>query len=449
MYRDTPQSPLRALYQLHLQLKHLQGDPEMSRDPVDPDLFQDQDQQKKWTDVLEQGEEVLTEDVKEAPGVSFGLGLHMLRMGRVGEALELLDRENQLHPDPFVRRVLLLTVLESENPAFVERWFSHPDYETEARGSFRFDLGRRRGDWGMMLRNFWLMEAQRIRLDALLMTLIAGLVWSAMLLGLYSGPNRRTLLCLAPLAFILGWISTWPTIFSGIWLDTRFNLSEGDTFLVGLAYFLVSVGLREEVLKLLLYTPFLIWTLRNWRDGEALILGALVGLGFAIEENLGYFDPVSSGVMVSRFISANILHFTLTGATALALTRAVRDPGKWGMDSVQTLGMAIGLHAIYNTLLTHPIPGLGDMSYFHGTALVGCCYLFFRESVTLFPVRNRTLTLSAVFCWGFCLLFSFELIHASAHFPFWMALSVTGGSAIASVLSGYVFLHLLREPLGP
>ena len=254
---------------------------------------------------------------------------------------------------------------------------------------------------------------------------------------------------LAPFALCLGWMSTWPTIFSGIWLDTQFNLSEGDNFLVGLAYFLVSVGLREEVLKLLLYTPFLIWAVKQRRDGEALILGALVGLGFAIEENLGYFDPMSSGVMVSRFISANILHFTLTGVTALALTRAVREPAKWGMDSLQLLGAAIGLHAIYNTLLTHPVPGLGDMSYFHGTALVGCCYLFMREAATLFPIRRRTLSLTATFCWGFCVLSSLELIHASAHFPFREALSMAGGSAIASILSGYVFLYFTREPLRP
>ena len=54
-------------------------------------------------------------------------------------------------------------------------------------GTFCFELGRRRGDWGMMLRNFWWMELQRIQPNVLLMTLVAGLAWTAMLLGLYTG----------------------------------------------------------------------------------------------------------------------------------------------------------------------------------------------------------------------------------------------------------------------
>jgi len=449
VYEPSIVSPMKALYQLHLHMEFLQSAPQPLRDRQPTFQFEDESQREKWTEVLEKGEEALPDEMEATPGMRFGIGLHLLHTGDAASALNWFDLENKAYPDPFVRKILLITALQSGETDLIDQWFNHPDYIKETRGSYRFDLGRRRGDWGMMFRNFWIMEAQRIRPDALMMTLLAGGVWSMMLLGLYSGPFQKRMWCLAPAAVALGWISTWPTIFSGIWLDTRFHLSEGDNFLVGLAYFLVSVALREEVLKLLLYTPFLFWTVKNRRDGEALILGALVGLGFAVEENLGYFDPVGSGVMVSRFISANILHFTLTGAAALALTRAVREPSKWGADSLQIIGAAIGLHAIYNTLLTHPVPGLGDLSYFHGTALVGCCFLFFRESVRLFPIRSKVLSLTAVFCWGFCLLVNLELIHAAARFPLPMALTLSGGSAIASVLSGYVFLYLMREPLSP
>lgn len=284
----------------------------------------------------------------------------------------------------------------------------------------------------------------------LCLSLSAGLIWTGLLLSLFPGRLRARTAILALGAVALGWMSTVPAVEAMGPLDTRFGLSEGNDFASALLYHFFSVGLREEASKLLLFTPMLILVVRKNRDMEALVLGALVGLGFAIEENILYFMRyMHTGVAVSRFVSANLLHFTLTGVTALALTRLLRDPKTWWMDSLQTLVQAVALHAIYNALLTHPVPVLGEMSYFSGTALAGCAFLFFREVRTLSPLPAGGLSRTAAFCWGFCLLCLLELLLATLSLPFDLALYVIGQSALAGVFTGFIFVHQVRESLSP
>jgi len=381
-------------------------------------------------------------------GVRFALGLWEQDQGNLSEAIELFHQENLEYPHPLVRQMELDTILRSRDPDRLLDLRKNPDYTHELHPGYFFRMGMLTQNWPMILRWFWPAEYYGIQPQVLLFSLLAGAIWGALILSLL--PHRRSvkIFSLAVAALGLGWISTWPTIWSGIWLDTRFHLEEGIDFASSLLYFLVSVGLREEVCKLLLFIPFLFWVRKPGRDIEALIFGALVGLGFAVEENINYFTNYQgSGVVVSRFVSANLLHLTLTGVNALALTRAVRDPGRWTSDFVQTLAITIGLHGLYNTLLSQPIPGLGDMSYFSGTALAGCAFYFFRNVQELSPVRASRISRTALFCWGFCTLFNLELLTASVWLPFSEALYLTGQSALSGVFIGYIFLHEIREPL--
>ena len=326
----------------------------------------------------------------------------------------------------------------------------NPAYQEELQGVHLFHMGVITQDWGMIFRWFWLAQYENLLGGVLFLVLVAGAIWTVLILSLFPRPFLKPYILLIPCAITLGWISTWPTIWSSIWMENRFDIQEGNDFVSSLLFYLVSVGFREELCKLLLFTPFLFRVLKNGRDLEALIFGALVGLGFAIEENMSYFSNYQgSGVAVSRFVSANLLHLSLTGVTALALTRAVRDPGRWMADAITTLAMCIGLHGLYNTLLSQPVPGLGELSYFAGAVLAGCSFLFFREIEGLTTLRGLKISRSALFCWGFCLLFNLELLSASVMLPFDSALFLTGNAALSAVLTAYIFLHQIREPLSP
>lgn len=383
-------------------------------------------------------------------GVRFALGLWRMHLGDSDRAISRLHAENADFPHPLVRRTELDAALRAGRYDYLDALREEPAYAEQMAGWFMVDLALRRNDWRGVLRHFLPAQYRGVPLSSLLLALLAGGVWWVLLASLLPGRARPRQILLMGLALGLGWISTWPTLLSGMWMDRALNLSEGADFLSTLLFQIVSVGLREEVCKLLLFLPLLPWALRRDRDIEALLFGAMVGLGFAVEENLNYLiSHTAQGTGVSRFVSANFLHLSLTGITSLALVRAVRDPDRWLADSLQVLAMAIGLHALYNTLLSQPVPGLGDMSYFSGTALAGCALLFFREVKSLAPLRARRLSRTALFLWGFCILFNLELLVAALQLPFGQALAITGQAAVAGLLTGYIFLHLIDEPIGP
>ena len=380
-------------------------------------------------------------------GVRFALGLWKRTNQQLREALQLFHEENSSYPSSLVRALELDTALLLGDGTLLNDLASDPEYQDEVDSMFQFRWGLRSGDWKKMLRHFPASQYSALERAPLLLAVLAGGIWSLLLLTFYPGRPPVRFLLTALLALVLGAVSTWPTVLSGMWMESALGISGGTDFFSTLFAMIVSVGFREEVLKLLLFSPLLIITHRRGSDLEALLLGAFVGLGFAMEENITYVSGNLSGVAVSRFVSANMLHFMLTGATALALSRAVRDPKAWGLDALQVLVFAIGLHGIYNTLLSQPVPGLGDMSYFHGAALVGCAALFFPEMERLIPSGGRTFSRTGLFCWGLCLLFGLELILAVQYVPFRQALYLTGQAALASVFTGYIFIHAIREPL--
>ncbi len=395
----------------------------------------------------------LLEEVNhESPptGARFALGLWLMDDGKPSEAINLFHQENLDSPHALIRQSELEATLRARDVNHLYSLRENPAYDGELRGVHFFHMGVLTQDWGMIFRWFWLAQYENIFAGTLFMVLVAGAIWTALILSLFPRPLLRAYIFLVPLALALGWISTWPTIWSSIWMENRFNIEEGHNFFSALLYYLVSVGFREEICKLLLFTPLLFRVSKNGRDLEALLFGAMVGLGFAIEENINYFTNYQgTGVAVSRFVSANLLHLSLTGVTSLALTRAVRDPNRWLADAVTTLAMCIGIHGLYNTLLSQPVPGLGEISFFSGTLLAACSFLFFRETGSLSSIHGLRISRTALFCWGFCLLFNLELMSASVLLPFDNALFLTGNAALSATLTAYIFLHQINEPLSP
>ena len=401
--------------------------------------------EENWLPELNARSEAATPD----RGISFALGLWKRKHQHLTEALALFHQENEHYPHALVRSLELETALMHPDPAVVEQLVSDPVYENEMDNDFHIQWGVETQNWMKIITYVARSQIETKRPVPVVVSLVAGCIWSILLLSLLPRKPSAAFCFLSLAAIGLGAVSTLPTVLSGMWLDALLGLSRGTDFFSELVYMVVSVGVREEIWKVLLYTPLLVFTARRGRDLEALLLGAFVGLGFAVEENIGYIMTDQSGVAVSRFVSANMLHFMLTGATALALTRAVRDPKQWGVDALQVLVFAIGLHGLYNTLLSQPVPGLGDMSYFHGAALVGCATLFFREVDGLTRLQGVTVSRTGLFCWGVCLLFCLELAVATPLFGFNDALAITGQAALASVFTGYIFVHFVREPLSP
>ncbi|MCC5847433.1 MAG: PrsW family intramembrane metalloprotease [Verrucomicrobia bacterium] len=382
-------------------------------------------------------------------GIQYLLGVYHMRRGNYSEAGMFFKHENQAHPDSRARYAHLDALFRGDLDDQIDALQNDPTYRQEMRGSFLMRVGLRRGDWRQVFEHFWIAEYAGLRPSLLFLTLLSGSVWVIIFLHILPPGELRRLLGLSILALALGWMSTWPTLWSDMWMRLHLPIEPGTDFFSQFLYFTLSVGVREELCKLLLFVPLLPWVLKKGTDLDALLLGAMVGLGFAIEENINYFDQIlTGGITVGRFVSANFLHATLTGACALALTRMVRSPARWLQDSLTVIASAILLHGVYNTLLSAPLPGFGDMSYFAGTALAGCAILFFREVRAHSQFRGRMVSITGLFFWGLCVLINMELVMSALILPVKQAVEIVGHSALASIVSAFVFLHHVNEPLG-
>src|SRR5204863_1796192 len=117
-------------------------------------------------------------------------------------------------------------------------------------------------------------------------------------------------------------------------------------------FFMLSVGPREEIIKLAFFVPFLPLLLFRKDRLEALMVAGCVGLGFAVWENLQYFAQYGSAVAFPRFLTANFFHFALTGLNGLALCDFLRSPIRRVLPFVGILAGTSFAHGAYDTLAT-------------------------------------------------------------------------------------------------
>jgi len=381
-------------------------------------------------------------------GLNFGLGLYHMDRGEYGEAAQRFRREQSFFPDPHAIHAALDALFRGREEDGIDALARDPDYLEAMRGSYLMRVGFRRRDYGMTFRHLLISEAQTLQPSLLILALLSGGIWVVLFSHLFEQGRSRMLLPWVFAALVLGWASTWPTVISDLWMSERFGLRDSsEDFLTALLFHTVSVGFREEILKLLFFSPLLPVIFRKGDGRDALLLGAMTGLGFAIAENLGYlYRSPAGGVTTARFVSATFLHATLTGVTSLALYRAIRQPAQRLSESVVLLAMAMGLHGLYNALLSAPIDGLGDMSGFSVAALGGAAWLYFQELQT--RTRRSRISMTAWFFWGYCLLILLELILTSVYLPYRGTVRSVGTTALGALTIAFVFLNQIREPLG-
>ena len=198
-------------------------------------------------------------------------------------------------------------------------------------------------------------------------------------------------LWLAIVAVLLGILSIWPTLFFIFWQEFGWGLKESQSLIGGLRYNILGIGLREEFAKLLCVLPLMPFLLRMKSELAALLICGCVGLGFAVEENIGYFVRESGTSVVGRYITANPFHMTMTGLVGLAVYRGLRSPRDWGPHILSTFGLMVFAHGLYDAFGT--IPLLMDYSLFGFIIFALVVYQFFRELRELRPeVATRSVS---------------------------------------------------------
>jgi RsiW-degrading membrane proteinase PrsW (M82 family) len=272
-------------------------------------------------------------------------------------AARRFEREGLAFPkegDRYLRQAILVWVShEAWNE--IDKRMRDPRYRNLQDASLRLEVAIHQRDWpGILL---WLWPAGYIHVGVwpLLLALISGGLWLVITTRLGRIADRiegRALLYTA--AFVLGIFSVYPTLLLSIVEESFFKFKIVEQPLPDAIYFVAGVGLREELSKLLLFLPLLPILLKRGSRIEAMTCGALVGLGFAAEENIGYFQHFAASAAISRFLTANFLHMSLTALLALSVFDAARGRSTARDRFNVIFPLVICIHGAYDFFLSDP-----------------------------------------------------------------------------------------------
>ncbi|MFN7975960.1 MAG: PrsW family glutamic-type intramembrane protease [Acidobacteriota bacterium] len=190
------------------------------------------------------------------------------------------------------------------------------------------------------------------------------------------GERPRAIRAAAIVAFFLGVVSSNVTLVLVIVEDKILGFTENGNPAVDLAYFVIGVGLREEVSKLLLFLPLVPILRRRGNRLDTLAIAAIVGLGFAADENLGYLEHGIGTTALARFLTANFAHMAMTGLVGISLYDALerrRPPETFS----QTLALIVVLHGAYDFLLSNAL--VADVSFLSMTIFIILTRMFLSD----------------------------------------------------------------------
>lgn len=321
-----------------------------------------------------------------------------------------------------------------------ERWFDQNEEHFDRQNQLAAD--DRWGElWWSIPRAMWLGIAP----GPAVLAIITGICWFTFLLQA-GQPYRPSGIrwYLAAIGVVLGVASIWPTLFFVWWQEVGWPLEESDELIPGLRYYIIGVGLREELSKLLLFLPLVPWIIWRGSEREALLVAACVGLGFAIEENIGYFFESASGT-TARFLTANFFHLSLTGLVGLALCRGIWNPRERAGEALGTFLLAVVLHGLYDSFID--LPALQQYALLNNVLYILLAYRFFHEMRTWWQMPGETVSLTGTFLFSMAVIVAVTLVYLSANVGIEQAVQGSIGQAIGLGVTIYMFLREVPESI--
>lgn len=301
-------------------------------------------------------------------------------------------------------------------------------------------------DYAALARAVLGAELEQLASLYLIPALFTAAVWFLVLLSFRE--KGRAYLPLALAAFALG-IASGPLVSytAAVQEEIRgFRAAEGDADFMQFLHLLAGVSLREETAKLLCFLPLALSARRRGTPLEALLLAGLVGLGFAFQENLGYFRRFDSTFTAwVRLLTANVLHFSLTGVAGLSLWQVLSRRGRGWEDFLLVFLGVVLAHGLYNTVLS--IPSLEEYAPLHVILVAAIAYRYFdplRQHIEVAGLHRRLSPLG-IFVVGSVLLACAILISAAFGEPFRFAVGAFAASVGAMIPLAFAFISRFRD----
>jgi RsiW-degrading membrane proteinase PrsW (M82 family) len=333
------------------------------------------------------------------------------------EALNAYRREGALPDAKYARECAFDLAIDQVELKTVREMLADPAYRRDASAHQLLQAASLIDDGWLQVEAAWRNVGERVRLDVVLMAIAAGLLWYAVFVRF---GDREPWRWIKPVpALLAGMVSVVPTMLISHYQDRVMGLTEEGGFPRDLIYFVAGVGLREEFCKLALFALFLPWLLRRRDPLKALITGAFVGLGFALEENLGYYQRSGMDVAAGRLLTANFMHAAMTGMCSLALYEMVRTRFGKAETFVGTFTAIVLVHGIYDWAFGagQSLPMIGDISLISMLMLVLLAYQMFHQLEQMVRPASSTISLLSIFTVGSSLVVAATLILTAIETP--------------------------------
>ena len=348
--------------------------------------------------------------------------------------------------------------------AAVDAWFVAPDMAALDGGSDpipvplppdplptsqhdRLEKLAEEGQWWSVWKGIpWLMAEGWRQWGLTALAVLTGLCWMAFVMQAVQVRRVRDIRLWGPLAGLpLGVMSIWLTLFFIYWQEIGWGLFDSEELIEGLRYYILGVGLREELAKFLCFAVLLPWLVGAGDELAALLCAAAVGLGFAMEENVGYIAGSLGSATLSRLLMPAPAHMALTGLVGLAAYRACRWPRQWGPNFVAVFGVMVLAHGMYDALIG--IPALRDLAIGSQVIFVVLLYQFFRELRPLQALRTEPISLTANFLFCVSLVAAATFVYLCAAVGWRMAGDVLAYGIAGQAVMVYLFLREMPETM--
>ncbi len=268
------------------------------------------------------------------------------------------------------------------------------------------------GDLMMQWRGLLRHRLATVPYQALAITALAAALWFIILVQHTPPQSWRWTWPIAPI--VAGIASIWPTVSLAIWQEDVMGIVDDVPFPWDVWHLIIGVGLREELCKLALAVLFMPWLVWRRAPGMALMTGAFVGLGFALEENIDYYQDYGDGVALVRLLSANFMHVAMTGLTTHALYDMLRTRFHRAQQFIITFFSLVVAHAIYD-YEPPQITGLGG--YLPIVILAFVAWQFWDLVDAEMPHSRQLISPAAIFLLGTSLIIAVSFLLSAFETP--------------------------------
>ncbi|MEQ1749749.1 MAG: PrsW family glutamic-type intramembrane protease, partial [Prosthecobacter sp.] len=336
----------------------------------------------------------------------------LLRTDHDADALNALMRETTLFADAEPARETATRLALKLNDDASLRQIVSAGWLEKMPPIMEHLAGVQLGDLMMQWRGLLRHRLATVPYQALAITALAAALWFIILVQHTPPQSWRWSWPIAPI--VAGIASIWPTVSLAIWQEDVMGIVDDVPFPWDVWHLIIGVGLREELCKLALAALFMPWLVWRRAPGMALMTGAFVGLGFALEENIDYYQDYGDGVALVRLLSANFMHVAMTGLTTHALYDMLRTRFHRAQQFIITFFSLVVAHAIYD-YEPPQITGLG--AYLPIVILAFVAWQFWDLVEAEMPHSRQLISPAAIFLLGTSLIIAVSFLLSAFETP--------------------------------